>query len=43
VRQGVLRPAAAAPPRRLLAVDPPAPAGQASLSQVLIDERRSGR
>jgi prevent-host-death family protein len=43
VRQGVLRPAAAAPPRRLLALDPPAPKGQASLSQALIDERRSGR
>lgn len=43
VRQGVLRPAGAAPPRRLLATDPPSPKGRASLSQALLDERRSGR
>ena len=43
VRQGVLREPSAAPPRRLLASDPPAPKGGASLSQALLDERRSGR
>jgi prevent-host-death family protein len=43
VRQGVLREPAAAPPRRVLATDPPVPAGRATLSQALLDERRSGR
>lgn len=43
VRHGVLRPAAAPPPRRVLAADPPTPRPRASLSQALIDERRSGR
>jgi antitoxin (DNA-binding transcriptional repressor) of toxin-antitoxin stability system len=43
VRQGVLRPAATAPPRRVLAVAPPSAKGRASLSQALLDERRSGR
>ncbi len=43
VRQGVLRPAVAPPPRRVLAADPPAPTGRTSLSRVLIDERRGGR
>jgi prevent-host-death family protein len=43
VRQGVLRPAVQPPPRRVLATDPPAPRGRAALSQVLLDERRSGR
>jgi prevent-host-death family protein len=43
VRQGVLRPPVAAQPRRVLAADPPAPKGRASLSQALIDGRRSGR
>ena len=43
VRQGVLREPAAGPPRRLLASDPPAPRGRASLSDALLAERRSGR
>lgn len=43
VRQGVVRPAATAAPRRVLATDPPATAGLVSLSAALIDERRSGR
>jgi len=43
VRQGVVRPAGGAPPRRILAADPPSPRGRASLSQAIIDERRNGR
>jgi prevent-host-death family protein len=43
IRQGVLKQAAAAAPRRVLATDPPAPNGPSVLSRTLIDERRSGR
>jgi prevent-host-death family protein len=43
VRQGVLRPAAAPAPRRLLGEKPPVPKKGATLSQAILDERRSGR
>lgn len=43
VRQGLVKPALTAPPRRVLATGPPAPRGRVTLSQALLDERRSGR
>ena len=43
VRQGVLRPAAGATPKRVLATPPPSPTGPVAPSRRLIDERRSGR
>jgi prevent-host-death family protein len=43
VRQGVLRPALAPPPVKLLAAPPPTPRGGARLSDALLAERRSGR
>ena len=43
VRQGVLRPASAPPPKHVLAIAPPAPAVGARASRALIEERRSGR
>lgn len=43
VRQGAIRPARGPVPRRVLAEPPPVPSGRASLSRVLLDERRGGR
>jgi prevent-host-death family protein len=43
LRQGVLQPALAAPPKHLLATPPPKPTGGATASGALIDERREGR
>ena len=43
IGQGVLKQAAAAAPRHVLATDPPARNGPAILSRTLIDERRNGR
>ena len=43
VRQGVVRPATAPPPRRVLSAAAPVPAGRMRLTDALIDERRSGR
>ncbi|MCX6544102.1 MAG: type II toxin-antitoxin system prevent-host-death family antitoxin [Acidobacteria bacterium] len=43
VRQGVVRSAGSAPPKRILAADPPSPKGGFSLSHAIIDERRNGR
>jgi prevent-host-death family protein len=42
-RQGLLRPAAAAPPRRVLATPPPEPRRGATLSQAVIADRRESR
>ena len=42
-RQGVLRPAVAAPPRSVLATPPPTPRGGARLSDAIIADRRDGR
>jgi prevent-host-death family protein len=42
-RQGVLRPASSARPRRILSTPPPAPRGGVRLSDAVITERRSGR
>lgn len=42
-RQGVLRPAAASVPRRILSTPPPAPTRGARLSEAIIAERREGR
>jgi prevent-host-death family protein len=42
-RQGVLRPALSATPRRVLTTSPPRPRGGATLSAALIAERRDGR
>jgi prevent-host-death family protein len=42
-RQGVLRPALAAVPKRLLTTAPPAPKRGAALSDAVLAERRDGR
>jgi prevent-host-death family protein len=42
-RQGVLRPAQTAMPKRLLTTPPPTPRGGATLSDAVIAERRDGR
>ena len=42
-RQGVLRPAQTATPKRLLTTAPPTPRGGATLSDAVIAERRDGR
>ena len=42
-RQGVLRPALAAVPKRLLSTAPPKPGGGAPLSTAVVAERRDGR
>lgn len=42
-RQGVLRPALAAAPKRLLGTAPPKPGGGAALSDAVVAERRDGR
>jgi prevent-host-death family protein len=42
-RQGVLRPAISAAPRRVLTTSPPKPRRGATLSDALIAERREGR
>lgn len=42
-RQGILRPALTAAPKRLLATAPPKPSGNATLSDAVIAERREGR
>jgi prevent-host-death family protein len=42
-RQGIVRPPVSAPPKRLVASRPPAPSGAASLSDVLLAERRDHR
>jgi prevent-host-death family protein len=42
-RQGLLRPAAASVPRRILSTPPPAPRRGARLSDAIIAERRDGR
>ena len=42
-RQGVLRPALAPPPKRLLTTAPPTPKKGAALSDTVIAERRDGR
>jgi prevent-host-death family protein len=43
VRQGVLRPALSAAPKRLLTTAPPTPRRGAALSDAVIAERRDGR
>ena len=43
VRQGVLRPALSAAPKRLLTTAPPTPKRGAALSDAVIAERRDGR
>ena len=42
-RQGVLRPAVASAPRRILTTPPPRPKGGATLSDAVLAERRGGR
>ena len=43
LRQGILRPASAPTPKRVLASPPPAPTKGARLSDAVIAERREGR
>ena len=43
VRDGIVRPARAVPPERLLATAPPRPKKGASAVRALLDERREGR
>jgi prevent-host-death family protein len=43
VREGVVRPARGAVPRRVVTTNPPRPKGNASGVRALIDERREGR
>lgn len=43
LRLGLVRPASTPCPHRLIESDPPTPERGAALSQVLIEERRSGR